>query len=374
MFIAGLMSGTSLDAMDGGLIQVQNGVAIGKFKGVSIAWTTGQRQLLQQATVEAIKWDFTGKPPEVFQVASKLVAQAGVDAVSKLLQVNNLRQEDLRAIGFHGQTVLHRPPAVGVFGKTLQIGDAALLAEATKTTVVYDIRSEDVANGGHGAPLAPAWHLELAKKRKHAPTVFLNIGGISNITFIPDLSGKNPQCQMLAFDCGPGNGPLYALVQYHGLGLMDKDGALAAAGRVDQAIVDEAVASLPKVAGVASFDRWAFDHSCVQSLELADGAATLLEVTVQAIARAINALPTLPVEVLVGGGGRLNPVMMQRLVAVLDCPILPCEVAGFDGDMVEAEAFAWLAALKLSEQPNSWPNTTGVLRPVSGGLICDPCD
>ncbi|MBL4617370.1 MAG: anhydro-N-acetylmuramic acid kinase [Robiginitomaculum sp.] len=368
------MSGTSIDAMDAGLIQVQGGVAVGKFKGVSITWTTVQRQLLQQAAIEAIKWNFTGKQPEVFHAASKLIAEVGAKAVSQLLQANNLVQEDLHAIGFHGQTVLHRPPAVGLLGKTLQIGDAELLANTTGSKVVYDFRSADIENGGHGAPLAPAWHFELAKRRAKPPTVFLNIGGISNITFIPDLSGEKSQQQMLAFDCGPGNGPLDALVQHHGLGLMDKDGALAAAGVVDQTIVDRAVARLPKAAGVASFDRWEFDHKCVQGLELVDGAATLLEITVQAISRAIKALPTSPVEVLVSGGGRLNPVMMQRLAAALDCPVLPCEAAGFDGDMVEAEAFAWLASLKLSGQASSWPNTTGVLMPVSGGLICDTCD
>ncbi|MCF6293415.1 MAG: anhydro-N-acetylmuramic acid kinase [Robiginitomaculum sp.] len=368
------MSGTSLDAMDAGLIQVQDGVAVGRFKGVSIAWTIEQRHLLQQATIEAIKWDFTGKQPEVFQPTSKLIAQVAAKAISQLLQANNLVQKDLHAIGFHGQTVLHRPPVLDVLGKTLQIGDAELLAHATKTKVVHDFRSADIENGGHGAPLAPAWHFELAKRRDKSPTVFLNIGGISNITFISVLDGSDPQQQMLAFDCGPGNGPMDALVQHHGLGLMDKDGELAAAGVVNRQVVDKIIAGLPKAGIVASFDRWKFDHQCVSELSVEDGAASLLEITAQGIVRAINALPVLPVEVLVGGGGRLNPVLMHRLSILLDCPVRLCDAAGFDGDLIEAEAFAWLAALRLSGQANSWPNTTGVLRPVSGGLICDPCD
>ncbi|MBL1430082.1 MAG: anhydro-N-acetylmuramic acid kinase [Robiginitomaculum sp.] len=368
------MSGTSLDAMDAGLIQVQNGVPVGNFTGVSITWTTEQRQLLQQATFEAIKWDFTGKQPKIFLPASKLIAEVAANAVSQLLQANDLVQEDLHAIGFHGQTVLHRPPVLDVLGKTLQIGDAELLAHITTTKVVHDFRSADIENGGHGAPLAPAWHFELAKKRGKSPTVFLNIGGVSNITFIPILSGNDPQQQMLAFDCGPGNGPLDALVHHHGLGLMDKDGKLAAAGVVNRQIVDRVIAGLPKAGIVASFDRWKFDHQCVSELSVEDGAATLLEITAQGIVRAINALPVLPVEMLVGGGGRLNPVLMRRLSELLSFPVLPCDAGGFDGDLVEAEAFAWLAALRLSGQPNSWPNTTGVLLPVSGGLICDPCD
>lgn len=372
MFVAGLMSGTSLDAMDAGLLHLSSN-RIQQCKGITIAFSSGQRKVLQHAVDQALVWQFDGAEPAGFSAAAQLIASIGALAIEQLLKQNGLQVSDLSAIGLHGQTVLHQPPTTDQLGQSLQLGDAQGLADVTQTRVVYDFRSADLLNRGHGAPLAPAWHFELAKKRGVSPCAFVNIGGVSNLTFIPTLTGDNPQAAMIAFDCGPGNGPLDGWIQAHQLGQMDANGQYAAKGQADPRIVAKIIAKLPVAGQVGSLDRWAFDHDCVSGLSVADGAATLLEITAQGILRAVQALPIPPVEIIIGGGGRRNPVLMQRLEQIVSCPILPCEAMGQDGDLVEAEAFAWLAAQRLANQPGSWPGTTGAVKPVVGGVICDPC-
>lgn len=224
-----------------------------------------------------------------------------------------------------------------------------------------------MAAGGHGAPLAPAWHFELLRDGD-LPAVFLNIGGVSNLTYIL----KDCRDSMRAFDCGPGNGPLDAWVQHCGMGHMDIDGQISSAGQVDAGLLTQALKAMPVPDGPASFDRWDFDWHFMHGLTQENGAATLAAITIHAIARAVLALSPAPNLLLVGGGGRLNPTIMAGLRAQLSMPVKPCEAIGLDGDAIEAQAFAWLAALKQAELPGSWPGTTGVRSPVVGGITCDP--
>ncbi|PHR62786.1 MAG: anhydro-N-acetylmuramic acid kinase [Robiginitomaculum sp.] len=371
MLGAGLMSGTSLDGMDAAIIETDGVRVIRQLGGMSLAYSTAQRQVLERVVSDALQWKFIGPAPDSFTPAAALLAEIGAEAIAQALKQTGLSSDHLEVIGFHGQTVLHAPPLVGINGQTCQIGDANQLAKLTSCKIIHDFRSADMAIGGHGAPLAPAWHFALARLSGQSAMVFLNIGGVSNLTFIPAQASI---AQMVAFDCGPGNGPIDAWVQSKGKGTMDRDGAFAAQGQVDQTIVAEVLNKIPKPGRAASIDRWAFDHSPVLGLALEDGAATLSEITAQAIARGILALPERPEEVMVGGGGRYNPVLMERLQALVPCAILPCEAKGWNGDLIEAEAFAFLAIRRLAELPNSWPGTTGVSRPTVGGTICEPYD
>ncbi len=377
MLVAGLMSGTSLDGMDAALLRISDNGALKveqKYTGISTKFSPTDRNVLSHAVEDALQWQFSGPTPHSFEHAAMRLASIAAKAIDDLLASNGIKNTDLTAIGFHGQTVLHRPPVAGKNGKTLQLGNAQQLANKTGCTIVHDFRSMDMDFGGHGAPLAPAWHFEIAKQLKCAPFAFINIGGVSNITFVPEIDGDNLQANMLAFDCGPGNGPVDAWIASHGLGQMDVDGQLAARGVVDHDIVADVIKELPVAGCPFSLDRWAFDHKCVQGLSVEDGAATLLEITACGIVRGLSSLPKEPGQVLVGGGGRLNPVLMTKLTELGISNIAPSEAAGFDGDLIEAEAFAWLSALRLHNHPTSWPGTTGVLHPVSGGAICDPCD
>jgi len=267
-------------------------------------------------------------------------------------------------VGFHGQTILHRPAE----RRTWQIGDGAALARAVGVPVAYDFRSADVAAGGEGAPFAPVFHAALAGPLEK-PLAVLNIGGVANVTWI------GADGALLACDTGPGNGPLDDWVRRHTGAAFDRDGALAAAGRADAAVLARLLAHpyfarpMPK-----SLDRLDFSAalaaSGLASLAAADGAATLAAFTAEAVARA--PLPGRPLRVLVCGGGRKNPAIMAALRARLGVPVDPVEQVGWDGDALEAQCFGFLAVRVRRGLPLSFPGATGVPRPLAGGRIASP--
>jgi anhydro-N-acetylmuramic acid kinase len=264
-------------------------------------------------------------------------------------------------IGFHGQTILHRPQA----GRTWQIGDAALLAAETGTKVAHDFRSADVAAGGQGAPLVPTYHAALAAGFP-LPVAVLNIGGVANITWI------GPDGALAAWDTGPGCALLDDFCARH-LGVpMDAGGRLAASGTPDEAVLARLLAA-PYFARPApkSLDRQDFVHALalVEQLPLADAAATLASFTARAVWATAMATPT---RLLVTGGGRHNAAVMAALRAASPCPVAPVEDAGWDGDALEAQCFAYLAARVSRGLPLSFPGTTGVPRPWPGGRITQP--
>lgn len=374
MIFAGLMSGTSLDGMDGALIRVREGspgdypvAEFGDFTNRSIPYSSHERKLLLAAVQDALQWRFEGADPDSFRKAADLLAEKGAQVIEGLCADNDMVTTDMAAIGFHGQTVLHQPPVNGQYGQTRQIGNAQVLADQSGVKVVHDLRTADMQFGGHGAPLAPAWHFELLRQGK-LPAAFINIGGVANVTFVSDATREH----MRAFDCGPGNGPLDDWVQHCNLGQMDLDGSVSAAGQAHADIVAVALGKIPVTDGPTSFDRWDFGRKIVAGLSAQDGAATLAAISVHAIARAVKTLDPAPRAAWIGGGGRLNPTIMQGLQAELSMPVRACEGGGMDGDAIEAQAFAWLAALKCMNLPGSWPGTTGVKSPVVGGAICDP--
>jgi anhydro-N-acetylmuramic acid kinase len=271
-------------------------------------------------------------------------------------------------MGVHGQTVLHERPQPGRVGRTVQLGDAQWLADRAGVPVAYDFRTADVAAGGEGAPLAPIYHLARAEASGlEAPLAVLNVGGVANVTF---WSGGE---EIAAFDTGPGNGMIDLLVQARGAGRFDEGGKLAAAGRADEAVLRQLLTH-PYFSTPApkSLDRYDFSLEPLAALSLEDAAATLVAFTADALKQAFVLMGKTPREVVVAGGGRHNPQIMQAFAARLPCPVKSADDYGWRGDAIEAEAFAYLAARTVRGLPISFPKTTGVPAPMTGGRIARP--
>jgi anhydro-N-acetylmuramic acid kinase len=353
----GAMSGTSLDGVDGAMVET-DGERIFSFGKTGYRAYTDQERAVLRAGLGC----WTGAEPDA--------AAAVVDVAHQALLAGF---EGAQLVGFHGQTLAHDPRGRG----TLQVGDGAALAEALDVPVVWDFRSDDVAMGGEGAPLAPFFHFACARWIKaRAPVAFLNLGGVGNLTFVdPSCEGPGDPGALLAFDTGPANAPLNDYVQAR-MGLnMDKGGALAAQGQVETGALELFLAE-PYFARMPpkSLDRNDFAEmvELVGELAAADAAATLTAMCAAGVARGMEHCPVPPERVLVTGGGRHNPVLMEMLRVSLDCPVMPVEDVGLDGDMLEAQAFAFLAVRVARGLATSCPGTTGVRALVGGGVVSTP--
>ncbi len=354
----GAMSGTSLDGVDAAMV-LTDGVRVLDFGRTGYRdYTDAEREVLRAALGKA-------SGPEV-AAAAEVVELAHAELLSDF--------PEAELIGFHGQTVLHRPED----GITVQIGDGQLLAEALDRPVVWDFRSNDVALGGQGAPLAPFYHFALASRAGLTGAVaFLNIGGVANLTWIDAEAGR-PEVPgaLLAFDTGPGNAKIDDLMAARLGQRMDTDGALTATGVIDGDILERLLEAEPFFARVPpkSLDRDDFKGwtTAVSDLSDADAVATLAAATAGAVAKGLEHCPSPPARLLVTGGGRRNPGLMEMISALAPCPVLPVEDAGFDGEMLEAQAFAFLAVRVARGLPTSAPGTTGVAAPVGGGRLSRP--
>ncbi|HUB48788.1 MAG TPA: anhydro-N-acetylmuramic acid kinase [Acetobacteraceae bacterium] len=351
----GLMSGTSLDGVDAAWLETDGETVTAFGPTLTLAYDDRLRADLRRILDLAPALDPADRR---VKTAAARLTEYHVRAVMALD-----RPADL--IGFHGQTILHQPDQ----RRTWQIGNAQELAWRTGVRVAWDFRSADVAAGGQGAPLAPVYHAALAHGLEK-PLAVLNLGGVGNVTWI----GSGPE-ELVAFDTGPANGPLDDWVARHTGARFDRDGALALSGRAD-----------PSVLGVLlrhpyfgkpppkSLDRQDFAAALAASgldrLAPADGAATLVAFTAQAVARA--PLPAMPRRWLVTGGGRHNPAIMAALRGALGVAVEPVEAVGWDGDALEAQCFGLLAARVAAGLPLSFPGTTGVPRPMPGGSIVAP--
>ncbi len=358
----GLMSGTSLDGIDAALIRGDGRARVDPGPRLTVAYDDAFRARLRAAFGARDEGDSA-----VASVERELTLRHA-DAVGRLLAEADMRPGAVAVVGFHGHTILHQPEA----GRTRQIGDGALLAAETGIDVVCDFRARDVAGGGQGAPLAPLYHAALAADLAK-PLAVLNLGGVGNLTWIGSGlgSGTGPDAdEILAFDTGPGNALIDDWAARHTGRPVDTDGALARAGRIDEAalaaLLDHPYFDRPPP---KSLDRDAFDPAPVERLSPADGAATLTAFSAAAVARARDRLPAPPRRWLVTGGGRRNPVLMAALAERLEAPVAPVEAVGWDGDALEAQAFAYLALRSLEGLALSLPGTTGVARPMPGGVV-----
>jgi len=352
----GLMSGTSLDGIDAALVRTDGRRIEGFGAAATFPYADGVRDGLRRLLGRV-----PGDAPEDRQAIADM-SRAHVAAVIALLEIAKRPASEIGIIGFHGHTVLHEPQA----GRTVQVGDAALIAAETGIRVVADLRAADVAAGGEGAPFAPLYHRALAVGLEK-PLAVLNMGGVGNVTWI------SPDDAVIAFDTGPANAPLDDWISRHTGRAMDEGGRLARAGRVDEdrlaTMLDNAYFDRPPP---KSLDRDDFRADAVDGLTLEDGAATLTAFSASAVACQVALLPEPPARWLVTGGGRHNPVLMAELRRRITAPVEPVEAVGWHGDALEAQAFGFLAVRSLRGLPLSLPSTTGVAEPTSGGVLFEP--
>lgn len=366
VWAVGLMTGTVLDGnIDVALLKT-DGERIEAFGAYTLApYPQSTRDLLEETLQQARTWNFEGDEPAIFAEAEEVLTRAQAQAVRELVESHGLTMADIGAVGFHGQTVLHRAPQEGRLGETRQLGDGDLMHAILGCPVVYDFRSADMRAGGQGAPLSAAYHAALLRDvDTDGETAVLNLGGVANVTW---WDGAD---RMIAFDTGPANAPINDFVKAQGLGDMDRDGALAASGTVDEARLAELLkhpyltAPYPK-----SLDRFDFGASMADGLDASTGAATLTAFTASAVGKALDLLPVRPNRLIVCGGGRHNPTIMKMLGERAGVEAAPAETVGWRGDAIEAECFAFLAVRVLRDLPISFPTTTGAPEPLRGGKI-----
>lgn len=351
----GTMSGTSLDGVDVAEIVTDGREVLEIGPGATREYSDEEQAILRTAL---------GRWP----------GEAGVaDAAEVLLRTHAevLTGFDPDApVGFHGQTLAHDPGGRG----THQAGDGAELARRSGRTVVWDFRASDVEMGGQGAPIAPFYHHALARFLGFAaPVAFLNLGGVANVSWVdPGQAEPEAPGACLAFDCGPANAPVDDLMRARGGARFDEVGARAATGTVDPEILDQAMA-MPffDAAPPKSLDRDAFAlvASAAAALPLSDAAATLTAVSAAGVVRALDHLPGRPQAWIVCGGGRRNATLMAMIAAGSGIPATPVDDFGVDGDLIEAQAMAFLAARVLAGLPTTAPGTTGVAAPLGGGVV-----
>jgi anhydro-N-acetylmuramic acid kinase len=358
----GLMSGTSLDGIDAAILDTDGVWVAVPGPAIAVPYHPWARAMLHEA-LSAAGQVTPGNPlPGAILKAERLITDAHADAVMQLLTTAKLQPAEIACIGFHGQTILHRPAE----RRTWQIGDGQALADATAIPVVNEFRIADVAAGGQGAPLVPLYHQVLTRSMT-PPVAVVNIGGVANVTYV------GTDGELIAFDTGPGNAAMDDWALKHTGEAVDCDGRLAAAGRVDQGVLEFMLGHPiflqppPK-----SLDRFDFPMAAVEGLSPEDGAATLTAFTAAAIAKSQDHLPDIPNVWVICGGGRHNPVLMNELRMRLKQKVITAEEAGWRGDFLEAEAFAYLAIRSIKGLPLSLPSTTGVPYAMPGGRLHRP--
>jgi anhydro-N-acetylmuramic acid kinase len=354
----GLMSGTSMDGIDAAVVETDGETIAGFGPSRFRAYAPEERERLRAGL---------GRWP----------GEEGLDGIEALVRAAHAAAVagfgNVELVGFHGQTLAHEPGGRG----THQIGRGDRLARDCGLPVVWDFRTADVASGGEGAPLVPFFHFACARRiGAAAPVAFLNLGGVGNVTWVdPRLPAPEAPGALVAFDTGPGNALIDDFLALRLGRAFDADGAVAAAGRVDEGVLAELAASAylrrrpPKSLDRQDFHAW-LDR--VAPLATEDGAATLAALTAACVADAVRHFPEPPERWLVCGGGRRNRTLMALIASRSNAPVEPVEAVGLDGDMLEAQAFAYLAVRVLRGLPTSAPGTTGVRLPVSGGRISRP--
>ncbi len=361
----GLMSGTSMDGIDVALVRTDGEAVVERGGFLSVAYEPAFRDRLKQALEDAKGIKQRDERPGHLSRMERELTQRHAEAVGLFLQQEKLKREDIDLIGFHGQTVLHRPDDA----LTVQLGDGPLLAVEIGIDVVYDMRANDMLHGGQGAPLVPVYHQALAHQIPvdQWPVCFVNIGGISNLTFL-DRDGT-----IIGFDSGPGNTLIDQWVEAHAGIPYDDGGRIASEGGVILALAERYLDSPFFTASTRrSLDRNDFRPPEGHEAELSDGARTLAYVSAAAILKSAGHLPNSPKTYVICGGGRLNRTIMADLGSLAGeqgATVLTAEQAGFDGDAMEAEAWAYLAVRSARGLPLTFPGTTGVREPVSGGVL-----
>lgn len=355
----GLMSGTSMDGIDVALLETDGDRALCHGPAAGYPYPAEVKARLRTGLEDARGLAARADRPGCLAALERELTELNAEAVQHFLAANGIDRGSIDVIGYHGQTVLH-----DVDRKlTVQLGDGRLLAERTGCDVVYDMRAADIAAGGQGAPLVPVYHRALAAQLAELPVVFVNIGGVANVTYV----GNNGR--LMAFDTGPGNALIDDLMLARTGAPHDWDGVLAAHGQVDEAALTALLTNgyfgLPPP---KSLDRNAFSAEPVARLNDADAVATLTAFTAASIAKAREHMVCEPRTWVVCGGGRKNRTLMSMLAAHVENAVVPAEALGLNGDFIEAEAWAYMAVRSLKGLPITFPETTGAPAPLPGGV------
>ena len=349
-----------MDGIDVALIRTDGQNIVEPGPSATVDFDARTRARLTLAMQQATNISQRNQRPGDLTAIERQITDAHIKAVESFLQLNGLRDSEIDIIGFHGQTVLHRPDD----RLTVQLGDGQRLADKLSIPVVYDLRAADVAAGGQGAPLVPVYHRALAAGFAARPVAFVNIGGISNITWVGEGDA------LLAFDCGPGNAMLDDWTLQHTGKPFDEGGVYARSGKLNEEVLHDYLRlpffnqPVPK-----SLDRGDFTLDGLQALSGPDGARTLTELTAKSIASAAVWFSLPPKDWIICGGGRRNKFLMQRIAANVQGIVTPAEAHHRNGDSMEAEAFAYLAVRSLKGLPITYPTTTGVPQPMTGGVL-----
>jgi anhydro-N-acetylmuramic acid kinase len=376
----GLMSGTSMDGIDVAMIETDGDFSVRRGPSFTYPYSAEFRAQLVKGLEDARQIVRRDDRPGRLKLLEQYITELHAEAVGHFLADCQLKREDIDVVGFHGHTVLHRassevvarpvasrPGVDATIGRrqlTVQIGDGKRLAALIGIDVVYDMRARDCEMGGQGAPLVPVYHRALAGHLTERPVAILNIGGVANVTWI----GR--ENQIVAFDVGPGNALLDDWMMSRREQPMDTDGACAREGEVNQAALRQLIynpffSALPP----KSLDRNAFQLAPVSHLSTEDGAATLTAFTANAVSRARSHFPEEPKIWVVTGGGRRNKVLMATIAGYMEGAVVPAEAVEWDGDSMEAEAWAYLAVRSLAELPITFATTTGAPGPLTGGVL-----
>ncbi|MGU3495707.1 anhydro-N-acetylmuramic acid kinase [Xanthobacteraceae bacterium A53D] len=365
----GLMSGTSMDGIDAALIETDGETVSWLGSSLTLPYDAATRALLEGAMADARGVNARDDRPGRLAEAERRITTLHAQAVQALMETLRLAPSDIDVVGFHGQTVIHRPDA----RLTVQIGLGQALADALRIPVVADFRAADVAAGGQGAPLVPVFHQALVRGLElPAPVAVLNIGGVANVTVLDGTADP------IACDTGPGNALIDDFMAERTGRPYDESGRAAAAGRVDEDAIKAVLAHPffaappPKSLDRNEFRAFVAGHLNLSGLSTEDGAATLTAITARTIAACVPLLPRAPKSWIVAGGGARNPTLLAMLETALGCPVRPAEAVGWSADALEAHAFGFLAVRSLRELPLTFPTTTGVPAPLGGGMLLMP--
>ncbi|HEX2727593.1 MAG TPA: anhydro-N-acetylmuramic acid kinase [Beijerinckiaceae bacterium] len=360
----GLMSGTSLDGVDIALVET-DGERVERLGPTGYrAYSDDDRVVLHGALADAVRIAARGDRPGRCRAAEELITRRHAEAVEGFLRDQGLAPETIDLIGFHGQTVLHRPEAQ----LTVQLGDGEALAARLHIPVVYDFRAADMKAGGQGAPLVPVFHRALVDAAGlERPVAVLNLGGVANVTLV------GADDQLVAFDTGPGNALIDDWMREQTGRAFDEDGRSAAHGRADAKLVAKLLEDPffqqppPK-----SLDRNRFSRQLFARQNVEDGAATLTAFTARAVARAADFMPEAPKRWIVAGGGVRNRELLRLLGSELAAPLITADAVGWSAEFLEAQAFAYLAVRSRKGLPLTFPGTTGIAAPTTGGVLARP--
>ena len=358
----GLMSGTSMDGVDASIVQSDGKT---NYKVILDKYFKYSKSLyidLSNLRDKIKNFNDLKKNEKKIKIIEKKITLFHASVVKKILKRIKLK---IDLIGFHGQTIFHDSKRK----ISRQLGDGALLSKIIKKNVVYDFRQNDIKNGGEGAPLTPVFHkLLISKYKLKLPTLIINIGGITNVTW------SKPESKIISYDIGPGNCLIDKWMRVNSNKKYDKSGSLAKKGKINNGRLQYLFNYYNKMGlkNLYSYDIYDFNSQIkyLKGLSLKDGAATLNAYTTEILSKKIiSSKPLFFANIILSGGGRKNKFLIKTLEKKINFPLKLIDEYGFDGDFVESQAFAYLAIRSYLKLPISFPETTGCIKPCTGGVI-----